>query len=421
MKADKFFPIKTATACPLKWSWSTLYLNQGETKTCHRTSSSRLTPENFNNFHNTDIVIAARKKMLDGKWPSSDNNKYDENACGYCRKIEDSGGLSDRQYQLTIPNLVPPELENDPNAIFVSPTILEVFFNNKCNLACNYCGGNLSSKIEAENKKWGYFKKGEVQISPNKESFTKKLIPEFWKWFEKNSHTLKRLHILGGEPFFQTELDNLIEIIDKNPIPNCIINIVSNLNIKHEKLKFYIEKIKKLILEKKIARFDLTCSIDCWGPQQEYVRFGLKLNTWEKNFLYLLSEKWIYININSVISPLTIKTMPELFQKINNWKKTRKIHQHFTGVVGEKWMKADIFGKGIFTEDFNKILNAMTEDNEEEINIKSYLKGIFISIDKCEKDEVQIENFMIYLKEKDRRRGTDYKTVFPWLIEFDKD
>ena len=51
--SGKYFPIKTKTACQLKWAWSTLYLNNGETKSCHRTGQSELTPENFLNFHNT--------------------------------------------------------------------------------------------------------------------------------------------------------------------------------------------------------------------------------------------------------------------------------------------------------------------------------------------------------------------------------
>jgi sulfatase maturation enzyme AslB (radical SAM superfamily) len=52
---------------------------------------------------------------------------------------------------------VPPELENDPTALSVTPTILEVFLSNVCNLACTYCVDLNSSQIEQENNKFGLF------------------------------------------------------------------------------------------------------------------------------------------------------------------------------------------------------------------------------------------------------------------------
>jgi DNA-binding NarL/FixJ family response regulator len=48
----KYFPIRTKTSCQLKWSWTALYLNEGISKTCHRTTPTKLTPENFNDFLN---------------------------------------------------------------------------------------------------------------------------------------------------------------------------------------------------------------------------------------------------------------------------------------------------------------------------------------------------------------------------------
>ena len=152
----KYFPIRTATACQLKWNWSTLYLHKELTASCHRTGWSPLTVENFDNFHNTEKKKQERLAMLQGRWP--------EESCGYCRKIEESGGFSDRMLHLTIPDQVPPELDHNPTAVTVSPTILEVFFNNTCNLACLYCLPDLSSKINQENNKFGDFITGDIKL-----------------------------------------------------------------------------------------------------------------------------------------------------------------------------------------------------------------------------------------------------------------
>ena len=60
--------------------------------------------------------------------------------------------------QNQMPNLSPVELDVDNKLIFVSPTIIEVFFDNTCNLSCLYCIPELSSKIADENKNFGEFK-----------------------------------------------------------------------------------------------------------------------------------------------------------------------------------------------------------------------------------------------------------------------
>ena len=176
MKKDKYFPIRTETSCQLKWNWTSIYLNGGFSRTCHRTAESILTPENFNNFHNTDIVISDRRRMLEGKWP--------EKSCQYCKKLEEAGGVSDRLRQIDIPNLYPPELDIDPSAVHVTPTILEVFFSNICNLGCLYCTPYASSVINSENKKFGIFEKDGVLLQPYKVE-TKNLLPSFWEWFPR--------------------------------------------------------------------------------------------------------------------------------------------------------------------------------------------------------------------------------------------
>jgi len=97
----KYFPIKTATACQLKWNWSTLVLYTGETGSCHRSGVGKITPDTFDTFHNTEKKQIERRQMLNGQWPN-------DTSCYYCRDIETSGGASDRTRHLVIPNQSPP-------------------------------------------------------------------------------------------------------------------------------------------------------------------------------------------------------------------------------------------------------------------------------------------------------------------------
>jgi hypothetical protein len=58
------FPISTKTACQSKWTWSTIYLNQLSTASCHRVNPVPFALEDFDNFHNVPKKLADRQLML---------------------------------------------------------------------------------------------------------------------------------------------------------------------------------------------------------------------------------------------------------------------------------------------------------------------------------------------------------------------
>ena len=412
MADKKYFPIKTATACQLKWNWSTIHLNSGISLSCHRTAQSELTAYNFNEFHNTPLKLADRASMLRGEWP--------EQSCSYCRDIEEFGGVSDRIRHLTIPDAVPVELDDNNTSLIVSPTIVEVYFTNACNLGCLYCRAEFSSSIDAENIKFGSFKKSGDEITSVDHHF-KDLIPYFWEWFPIGFPKIKRFHALGGEPLLQKEFDKLLDMIEQYPNPDCELNIITNLMIPPKRLENFIKRFKHLIITKKLRRVDITCSIDCWGPQQEYVRWGIDLIKWEENFKTLLKHKWLIININQTISPLTIKTMPDLLIKLSEWRKEHKIGHWFGGVYpGPSYLKAEIFGGAEFAPELAEILSLMPQENDEDITAHNYMMGLFTQIESSQINFGEIINLIIYLDEKDRRRNTNWQELFPWLVEYKK-
>lgn len=406
----KYFPIRTQTSCQLKWNWTALYLNGGFSRTCHRTAETKLTPENFNNFHNTDIVVEDRLRMLQGLWP--------EQNCSYCRKIEETGGISDRLRQIDIPDLYPPELDQDPTATIVTPTIVEVFFNNTCNLGCLYCLPQVSSTINNENQKFGSFNKNGI-ILESTETHTNNLSSSFWQWFSEGFPKLKRFHVLGGEPLYQKEFDTLLEMIDRYPNPECELNLVTNLMASLDRIEKFIDRLRHLVVNRKIRRVDVTCSIDCWGPQQEYVRWGLNLAQWEKNFELLLKNKWLYININNTITVLTIKTLPDLLNRINEWRLDKKIHHHFSGPTpGPTYFNAGILGGDEFRDDFQCILELMPKNTDEDTITLNYMEGLANFIITHKRDPVEITKLFTFLDEKDRRRNTNWADLFPWLEKY---
>jgi organic radical activating enzyme len=408
------FPIRTKTACQSKWTWSTIWLNQLSTSSCHRVNPIKMELDSFDNFHNLPGKIKDRQLMLEGQWPTG--------GCEYCKKIEEAGGHSDRLHNLEIRDLTPPEMEINPTATHVTPRIVEIFAQNTCNFSCIYCNGNLSSKIEQENKKFGAFEKNGVSIPvvtvPT--SATKEYFDKFLSWLENNISALKRLHLLGGETFIQHELmENVLKIISRSPNPDLVLNIFSNLNVPDRHWNYYISYIKDLCQQGHLKQFDLTASIDCWGEESQYTRFGLDLEKFEKNFAWLADqdESWLTLNVNQTITATTIRSMPALNEKIKQYSRNRHIGQYFEFYIGpNQFHHPSIFSWDTWKNDFENIFATMPRDTARHQEAVLRMTGIKKQLEKVTKNnDIEIKKLHVYLDELDRRRGTDWRSVFPYL------
>ena len=415
---DRVFPIKSDTACLLKWAWSTVYLGQGTTSSCHRTDQAPIPVDNFASFHNLPNKTRAREMMRRGEWP--------QEGCQYCEKIEAAGGLSDRQYQLKAgheKDRTPEELIIDPETNEVVPTILEVYFSNVCNMACLYCGSHFSTKWEEENKRFGTFKQGRVEFGFNQPSNPnyEKQLADFWQYLKDKDRYrhIRYYQILGGEPFFQKEFDTSLDFWEAHPNPELTFNIITNLKVPTKKFRAYIDRFGAMVESGAMKRLQITGSLDAWGPQEEYVRWGLDLAEWQENWEYLLDKDWVVMCMNTAISALTIKTLPDLVERINGWNARRNpwnpISFSFMSVMTPPEMVPDIFGAGVFDQDFERVLAAMPTDKPGSLDAHEHMAGIMRQIQAGPRDPDRIEDLKVYLTEIDRRRGTRWQELFPWL------
>lgn len=408
------FPIKSATACQSKWTWSTIYLNLLATASCHRVKPVPFDLENFDDFHNIPKKLQDRQLMLQGEWPTG--------GCEYCKVIEDAGGHSDRQHNLEIRGLTPKEVEDDFSAVKVSPKIVEIFAQNTCNLSCIYCNGNLSSQIERENIKHGSFNKHGVGIpvitTPTKAA--KEYFDRFISWLDRNVHELVRLHLLGGETFIQHDLMTaVLAILEKTPNPDLQFCVFSNLNVPDSAWNQYMPRILDLQQKGHIKYFDLTASIDCWGPEQEYVRSGLDLEKFEKRFAWAADQdpSRLRLNVNQTVTAMTIKTMPELIDKISHYSKHRHIGHYFQFYTGaQMFQHPNIFAYSMWQQDFDRILAAMPKHTAEQQEAVPRMIGLQKYLQQSHSHNYkEIEKLHVYLDELDRRRGTDWQQLFGYL------
>jgi pyruvate-formate lyase-activating enzyme len=414
MNQRRVFPIQTATACKLKWAWSTVYLTYGQTSSCHRVQQHNFDTESFD-FHNTPEKQQQRSAMLQGQWPTTQGR-----GCDYCRNIEQAGGQSDRLTNLAKDNIaVPPELFDDPTLTSVHPTLLEIYFDNLCNLKCVYCGPHFSSLWDAENRHHGSFvykqtpfSKTGVNLLPfKKDPNIQDNKQRMFQWLKEHKDRLGQINILGGEPFYQDEYDQCLSILEQGQNPNLTVTVFTNLNISLAKLTAKIDKVEQLITQGKIKNFVITASLDCWGPAQEYVRYPLDLVQWERNFEYLLTKPFLNLTIGSTITPLTIKTLPDLLEKIKIWNQQRPVYWYGNSCNFPTYMQIDILGD-LFQEDFDRAVSLLADQT-----VGGYLKGIARQAASKGKNSAELINLKVFLTEMDRRRSTNWRTTFPWLID----
>jgi hypothetical protein len=404
------FPINTATACQSKWTWSTIWLNQLASASCHRVLPTKFALEEFDNFHNLPKKINDRQLMLKGEWP--------QGGCEYCRDIEHAGGWSDRQHNLDIRGLTPPEVLKDSTAVHVSPRIVEIFAQNACNLRCIYCFPELSSRIEQENRRHGEFNKGGV-IIPVVNTPTvaaEQYFEKFKQWLEDNVQSLARLHLLGGETFIQHDLmTSVLDILERKPSPELEFCVFSNLNSPESSWNRYLTRIKDLQAAGNIRVFDLTASIDCWGPEQIYVRSGLNLDLFEQRFAWASEQgSWMRLNANQTVTSMTIKTMPGLIQKIDYYSKHKHIGHYFQFCTGNQtFQHPKHFAWQHWEQDFERILAAMPQRTPEQQEAFPRMIGLQKLLQSTQHyNYSEINKLHIYLDELDRRRNTNWRELF---------
>jgi len=410
--------------CRLKWSLSTVFLTTNTTASCHRCDHNPIT-EDFD-FHNTHQKVHARLQMLRNEWP--------ELGCEHCRVIEQAGGMSDRLLhdELSHSPASPPELLKNPNAVHVTPTQLEIYFSNLCQLSCTYCGDYFSSTWESENKKHGdihkfMFPNSNMASDLNFQEL--KYLDSIFKWLKEKGHHLNALYILGGEPFIQPQSDRLLDLLENSgdKFKNLELFFFSNLSSINVTSK--VDRLKKLRDDRKLYNAHIVGSIDCWGKEAEYVRFGLDTKLFDENMKYII-KSGLDSTINLCWSPLSTFTMPDLIGKYQEWnelaisnEKTWGMNISMMQAAGKEWMHPSIFGPKILDWGYNQSIDRLKNisipgwANNILPSTLEYFEGIRKSINEATPDKEQQHKLHKYLTELDRRRGTDYRELFPILYE----
>jgi hypothetical protein len=212
-------------------------------------------------------------------------------------------------------------------------------------------------------------------------------------WLENNYQSIERISILGGEPFLQKELWTILEFMSTRQNKNLTISINTNLNASTDKVTKFVETCKKLLATRCIRRVHINASLDCWGPQAEFIRYGLSLSQWQQNFEYLLLHNWLAISVHQVITALSIGTALELQQRIAQYKTqypriTQSYHTVDSG--SEEIYHSDMFGSEFFKPKLDQLLAQFPIATEWDRESQARLEGICRLMDAAKPDRLRL-------------------------------
>ena len=316
--------------CLAKWTQVTMHLHDGTTHSCHHPAPHKIglreLKKNPTALHNSLQKKKARKEMLDGQRPSE---------CGYCWNVEDnSKSFSDRVFKSEEEWSKPffDDIKKSDWKDNYLPKYVEVSFSNTCNFKCGYCGPSYSSKWVEEMRQHGEFSTGDgfnslAQLEkddmlpiPQKEE--NPYVEAFWKWWPELYKSMDTFRITGGEPLLSKDtfkvLDEIIQT--KEPNRDLKLSINSNLCVDDKLIDKLIEKAKDIIDDERVREFIIYTSVDTYGEQAEFIRFGLEFDRLFKNIDKILTK----------LPQVTIVVMStfNIFSPFNYEKLVRKIYEY---------------------------------------------------------------------------------------------
>ena len=240
--------------------WRGLHLNfEGHIKTCCAGHPTVLAKHNdddtFADDNRTieevlqsDAIKEVRKSIKKGIL----HPKY----CRNCIENEKAGFPTERDWHNNIsPNFDCSRASLDDH----KPALIDVRWNNTCNLACTYCSSYFSTK-------WASIR-GEQRNQTIKSDYQ-----DIINYIELHRDTVKEVAMVGGEPLMMKENDRLLDILPDD----VLITVISNMTTDFDQLAVPQKLLKR-------SRVGWSMSFDNIQDRFEYVRWGSNWTQLDKN------------------------------------------------------------------------------------------------------------------------------------------
>jgi len=447
MTSSKISDIETTRAaldkvsksfCAAKWLQVTLHLQNGQGHSCHHPDTHAIDAAaievNPSALHNTEHKKVQRAAMLQGGRPPE---------CAYCWAIEDTPGsfISDRHIKSNDPWAKPhlDRIQALPASADVAPTYVEVSFSNLCNFKCAYCAPNISSRWHEEIRQHGPYPTSTryndlEQIaregkSPLPEHEANPYVDAFWNWWPELYETLEVFRITGGEPLLNKNTFRILEYVDAHPNPRLDLAINSNLDVPGKLFESFIGLAKSISQGRKSRTLTVYTSIDAWGPQAEYIRHGLSCERFMANVRRLLeavpeAELVFTCTFNALSVPSFLRLLEEITALKFRYDREiragqRRITLDCSYLRYPEFLALPILRASAIEPLWLAMAYMDSQATYSDFERKKVRRVIawFERMEETPSRDRLREDFVKFVDEHDRRRGTNFKATFPGLVD----
>ena len=430
---ERVLDTKSDSFCGAKWYYATVWLNTGQTTSCHHPLPHQVDP----------IAVQSNPKLL-----SNTPQKKKERAemqkgiqckgCDYCWRVENlkADKISDRVYKsvLYTDEDLQKAYESDPSEDF-DLRYLELSFDRACNFACSYCNPAFSTTWAKDIKTHNGYK----DIGPNGNDHyghshqnasrfdedNNPYVEAFFKWWESDlKKTLTHLRLTGGEPLMSKHTWKLLDLMAEGDSNVSYFAINTNLNSK----ELLIDKL--IVKAKTIKGLHIYSSNESVGDKAEYIRDGLDWDQWVSNFNKIADSK-SFSSMHSMctIGALSLEGLVEYLDWCLETKRKANSRDAVTFTLNilrfpdfqsclvlplELRQKFASYLLGWLTKNKNSNLLHNMEIEQVERLIE-YLKN---GSNQIPNRENVVKWFKNYFTQYDKRRGKDFVKTFPIIGEW---
>jgi molybdenum cofactor biosynthesis enzyme MoaA len=272
---------------------------------------------------------------------------------------------------------------------------------------------------------------GRKRPIPNRED--NPYVTAFWKWWPTLYKNLKHFRMTGGEPMMDNNTYKVFEYVIDHPKQDLHLNVTSNMCPPNTKLKNkYFDMVKKICIEEKVEHFMQFVSVDAWGKKAEYIRNGLNFNYMMDNVDEFLDRIPVRNSVTFIITynNLSVTSLDKILEGILELRKRHsKTYQRVWFDIPllrqPAWQQVTLL-----PESYQAIHEAnieyMRKNSGEEkglhifkdFEIQKMLRNLAYWRKNANASTQNKKNFYAFFNEHDRRRLTNFETVFPEMSEF---
>lgn len=267
-----------------KAEWATQYLDSDKAE-----KDSFYNPGTLDDHWNSEYMKGIRRDLMAGK---------EIPQCQVCNnKLLNVSIYRDYFNKTLFPNKIDEAFEKtrDDGHTDMKPISFDYRIKNLCNFKCRMCGDQLSSSWEAERRQMGDYDQpdntdywAQKKNKPAIESFQRD-VAEKELWEAVKNGTIEEIYWVGGEPLmWEIHWEIMQYLIDHDLAKNVWIRYNSNFS----RVKYKHWNLKDMLPHFKMVQ--ICASIDGTGHIVEYVRHGIKWDSWIKNFkdFLFLNDKY---------------------------------------------------------------------------------------------------------------------------------